>query len=99
MARRPPRPAGGPDDAVVPNGAAPCHHDQATFATTERREATRVPTPNRDLTNAHAPVAAPELLQQPRVATATTGAVITGAARSRRRAPGQMAKDRLDLGA
>jgi site-specific recombinase XerD len=33
MARQPPRPAGGPDDAVVPNGAAPRHHDQATFAT------------------------------------------------------------------
>ena len=42
MARQPPRPAGGPDDAVVPNGAAPRHHDQATFATAERREATRL---------------------------------------------------------
>jgi hypothetical protein len=51
MARQPPRPAGGPDDAVVPNGAAPHHHDHATFATTERREATRLPTPNRELAN------------------------------------------------
>ena len=50
MARQPPRPAGGPDDAVVPNGAAPRHHDQATFATAERREATRLPAPNRELT-------------------------------------------------
>ena len=38
-------------DAVVPNGAAPRHHDQATFATAERREATRLPAPNRELTN------------------------------------------------
>ena len=35
-------------DAVVPNGAAPRHHDQATFATAERREATRLPAPNRE---------------------------------------------------
>jgi hypothetical protein len=38
-------------DAVVPNGAAPRHHDQATFATAERREATRLPAPNREPTN------------------------------------------------
>jgi hypothetical protein len=31
--------------AVAPNGAAPRHHDQATFATAERREATLLPAP------------------------------------------------------
>ena len=36
-------------DAVVPNGAAPRHHDQVTFATAERRAA-RLPAP-RELTN------------------------------------------------
>jgi hypothetical protein len=30
-------------DAVVPHGAALRHHDQATFATAERREATHTP--------------------------------------------------------
>ena len=38
-------------DAVAPNGAAPRHHDQATFATAERREARRLPAPNPELTN------------------------------------------------
>jgi hypothetical protein len=34
-------------DAVVLNGAAPCHREQAMFATAERREATHLPAPNR----------------------------------------------------
>jgi hypothetical protein len=29
-------------DVVVPNGGAPRHHDQATFAIAERREALRL---------------------------------------------------------
>ena len=32
-------------DAVVPNGAPPCHHDQAPFGTAERRQATGLPAP------------------------------------------------------
>ena len=44
------RPA-DPMTAVVPNGAASRHHDQATFATAEGHEATRLPAPNRDLSN------------------------------------------------